>query len=523
MDHIYNAIPSGYVPAVATDPTFVHPRGARISRRVRIALVVVVTTLMFVMLTSGRNDISYYAHRLQYASRLHRPRHYFTPSQPVYVERQSSFPGLFQGVDEQPITQVHPGHHVQRSPYYGPTPQHKQWQSSNRRPHLGRSVAHTADPSVCEEKTSSSVFTFGKCPSECTPFSAGLFGECAGLVQFGCSLEMCASGFTCNLRKDLTDEFVVCPGDKVVFENVTIDSLQEVSFKLDLRAPPLKTDMYMLSDGTGSMSVAISTAKERALEIMNVFGSRPNVRFGVGMFRDENDPNYGFTNQQSITDNKDLVTAAINAQSAVGGGDVDEANLVALYKIATDPSIGWREGSRRILLYFGDYPGHEPTCISGGTRLDRNSVIDALNSAFITTIAINFGKMDIVPSRYGCSSGSAGSGQTTAITTSTNGSVLTETDQSKLVEGIETLIEGLPRILDVDGSECAAQMTFTHTPALPTIFTSDAVTTVTNTFSVKSSICETKGAFDCNFRYTESGGDLDAANLEFVNIQGCPE
>ncbi|CAN8063411.1 unnamed protein product [Agarophyton chilense] len=190
-------------------------------------------------------------------------------------------------------------------------------------------------------------------------------------------MENCKSGtgFSCSLRKELSDEYLVCPGDMVVFDSAFIDSLQEVSFKLDLKVPPLKTDMYLLSDGTGSMRLAIGTAKERALDIMNVFGTRSNVRFGVGMFRDEKDLNHGFINQQPITNNKYLIRQAINAQSALGGGDADEANLVALYKIATDSSIGWREGSGRILLYFGDYPGHEPTCISGDFRLDRHTVI----------------------------------------------------------------------------------------------------------------------------------------------------
>lgn len=75
---------------------------------------------------------------------------------------------------------------------------------------------------------------------------------------------------------------------------------------------------------------------------------------------------------------------------ANGGGDIPEANLHALSEVATSSSIGWREGTRMILVYFGDAPGHEPTCPSG-RRLTRENIIDQLNEKGIAVIATNFG------------------------------------------------------------------------------------------------------------------------------------
>lgn len=82
------------------------------------------------------------------------------------------------------------------------------------------------------------------------------------------------------------------------------------------------------------------------------------------MFRDESGPD-GLKNLESFTSNKDFVKAQISALTSEGGGDRHGPLLFALFKAASDCSIGWRGNSSRILLFFGDHPGHEPSCIQG--------------------------------------------------------------------------------------------------------------------------------------------------------------
>lgn len=388
----------------------------------------------------------------------------------------------------------------------------------------------TPPPSVCETRTKESIFVYGKCPDACLPFSTEKFIECGSLIQLGCTMKPCTSApgqFTCTLREDLTAGRVVCPGDKIVFDDVTIDTLQKVSYKIDLKAPPIRTDLYLLSDATGSMRTAVKTVKSKFLDLITVFGTRENVAFGSGYYRDESELSGGFKNEQAITVNTNLVRNAVNRLVAIGGGDGDEANLVALYQVATSPSIGWRDNSRRILVYFGDWPGHEPTCV-GSKRLTRSEVISALKAKRITVIGVSFPPpgLDGAPSRYlngSCdSAGSASIGQGTAITTSTMGTLESSTDQAKLISAISSAVRNLTSTFDVDESECKENIDSFHTPALPIILESNEAKTVTNTISLKDNVCDIVGPFECRYKYTESGADLRANAIEFVNIRGCP-
>lgn len=383
-------------------------------------------------------------------------------------------------------------------------------------------------PSVCETKSDRSIFVFGRCPDECLPFSTARFNACGSLIQFGCELVPCDGGmFTCRLREELTSDITVCPGDRVIFEDVELSSFQNVSFNIDLQAPPVRTDLYLLSDATGSMRRAIDTVQNKFTDLINVFGERENVAFGAGFYRDETELDNGFENSQQITLNRGAVRRAVDALIAEGGGDGDEANLIALYKVATDDSIGWRDGSRRILVYFGDWPGHEPTC-AGTKKITRREVIDALKAKSITVIGVSFPPpgIDAAPreSFGSCHSRrAAGPGQASEIISETNGELVSRNDQARLVEAIETAVGSLSRTYAVDESDCVARIESVHTPSLPLTLESSESTTVTNMISLRDRVCATSGSFECRYKYTESGADLEDLEMEFVNIRGCPD
>jgi hypothetical protein len=195
-------------------------------------------------------------------------------------------------------------------------------------------------------------------------------------------------------------------------------------------------DVYFLADTTGSMGSIINAVKAGAANIMTTLhGMFPNMAFGVGNYKDflSGDP-FCFQHQQSLTVNPAPVQAAINGWSASGGADTPEGQIFALDQIATSPSIGWRPASKRILVWFGDAPGHDPICagLPGvPTAITEAIATSHLQGTGIKVLAISTntgvpGGLDGTPSQgpYPCANiGTAGQG--TRIATNTGGSFST--------------------------------------------------------------------------------------------------
>lgn len=346
------------------------------------------------------------------------------------------------------------------------------------------------------------------------------------MIQFGCQMVPCPDkpgSYTCSLNPDAPKSRTICPGDKVIFDSVRIEKLNIVTYSIDLQANPLKTDLYILADATGSMRRALDTARRRAHGLLSVLAERPSVAFGIGQYRDEKELHNGFENLQSITGNRQKATSAIRKWVARGGRDRDEANLVALYKIATEGSIGWRNDSRRIVVYFGDWPGHEPTCYENMT-ITRDTVIRELNNKNITVIAVNFRNLDAVPRAFGCAANAtkAKKGQASDIVEGTTGNIISSTQQTRLIELVRTAVRALPKTFAVDDSECQMDIKSVHEPSLPLEVMPGASTTVTNTMTLKPQVCDTKGKFACNLKYTEGGASMKDTTIEMVNVKGCP-
>jgi len=130
---------------------------------------------------------------------------------------------------------------------------------------------------------------------------------------------------------------------------------------------PPKADIYLLADTTGSMGAILAAVQDAAGELTSSLLGIPgvDVRIGVGQYRDFNDTDpFAFEHQLSPTDDEVAIAAAFDEWSAAGGSDPPEAQLYALTKIARDPAIGFREGPdvKRIVVWFGDRPGHDPIC-----------------------------------------------------------------------------------------------------------------------------------------------------------------
>ena len=157
-------------------------------------------------------------------------------------------------------------------------------------------------------------------------------------------------------------------------------------------------DVYFLSDTTGSMSYIIEEVKQAASTIMNTLRySYPMMAFGVGNYK-----NFGivlkeggtvpcFDHQLNPTEDVSVAQVKIDEWDAnFGAGGAPEGQLYALFRLATDSTIIWRDGARRIIVWLGDEPGQDPICASdAGQQITEQDVIDKLITSKITVLAIS--------------------------------------------------------------------------------------------------------------------------------------
>jgi hypothetical protein len=215
---------------------------------------------------------------------------------------------------------------------------------------------------------------------------------------------------------------------------------------------PPKPDVMFLADTTGSMGGALTNMKGSVSSIMSqVLAAQPDAQFGAANYKDFNTlagvPEVPFALDQGITANTGSVQTAINSWSTVpgSGGDRPEAQLWALYELATLDSVGWRTGSSRIVVWFGDASGHDP---SNGISLA--AAISALRAKGIRVIAIN------LTSTEGSSLND--DGQATAIVDATKGVLKTTGDPDGVTAPILAGLTNLPATVTHQLVDCDANL-----------------------------------------------------------------
>ncbi|MFH2045325.1 MAG: PEP-CTERM sorting domain-containing protein [Pseudomonadota bacterium] len=229
-----------------------------------------------------------------------------------------------------------------------------------------------------------------------------------------------------------------------VGESVTIEKTVTVSAVPPSTAP---VDVFFLADTTGSMYSEIAAVASGASAIMTGTAGLGDVSFGVGSYRDAGDA-YIYNLETDITSDTVTVQAGIDTWTAAGGGDWPEANLFALTEVAETTS--WRAGSTRILVWFGDAPGHDPS-VSGVTEADATAALVAEN---ITVEAIDVGSLDAY-------------GQASAIATATGGDYYAGINTSTIVATISDAIASVIATystVGIDLSEVPTGLTASATP-----------------------------------------------------------
>eukprot|EP01025_Chloroclados_australasicus_P032099 TRINITY_DN3248_c0_g1_i1.p2 TRINITY_DN3248_c0_g1~~TRINITY_DN3248_c0_g1_i1.p2 ORF type:complete len:266 (-),score=41.61 TRINITY_DN3248_c0_g1_i1:661-1458(-) len=164
-------------------------------------------------------------------------------------------------------------------------------------------------------------------------------------------------------------------------------------------------DVYFLADNTGSMSEEIEEVRSKARFLFDSFASNTtqNIRFGVGAYRDQEDE-YVFWNIQSLVEedltvpvDEDKIVMGMNQWDADGGDDEKEAQLYALYQIATTSyeEIGWRDDAVKLIVWFGDASGHDPSGENEqGEPITEELVIEALVAKNIKISGIDVESMN---------------------------------------------------------------------------------------------------------------------------------
>lgn len=141
-------------------------------------------------------------------------------------------------------------------------------------------------------------------------------------------------------------------------------------------------DVFFLADTTGSMGSSIAAVENAAISILTTTAALGNVFFGVGEYKDSFDT-FVYRTNTALTNVQADVQDGIDLWAASGGFDTPEANLFGLQQVAT--TTAWRPGSARILVWFGDAPGHDPS--DGGVT--EAITIAALNANNVKVEAIS--------------------------------------------------------------------------------------------------------------------------------------
>lgn len=262
-------------------------------------------------------------------------------------------------------------------------------------------------------------------------------------------------------------------------------------------AIPANPDIVLLSDTTGSMGPAIANVAANANTIMStVAADQPTAQFAAAEYKD-GDPNFcpsdpfAFRLDQALTATIADVQTGIGSWAAFGGCDTPESQINALYQLATDPSVGFRSGSTRIVVWFGDSNGHDPSL--GHTLTDA---ITALVAANIHVIA--------VPVNSGSGNGLDSTGQATAVATATGGEVLPAAPPDQVANAILSGLKNLP-VEVTPVPTCDAGLTATYDAASKTV-TSGTDATFTETLTVAPNAV---GVLNCTVDFTLNGNHVD--------------
>lgn len=361
--------------------------------------------------------------------------------------------------------------------------------------------------------TATQIGVLGRCPDICRADISQTFAECRSEFSRGCTMVFCGSPSSqqtsCRLRS--SGPASISPTESVILDDINTSSPATrlpLSFDDDATKATTKLDVYLLVDATASMGAVIISIQNSFNRVLRTVSSKFDAAFGVGIFRDERELTSGFESFQHITKDLPAVLGGIGMLEASGGLDASEANLVALHKVATNlTGIRWREGSRRIIIYVADNPGHEPTCRNGKVWHNRGSVLNNLKSNNISVVAVSYplAALDRKPSAFECASSVtvAGPGQASFLSEGSGGILIGGNGAVFNANKVASVIGTLSSKVTVARNSCSKVADVGFQPNLPVVLTKGQVLSVL--IGVNKSICGLKFPYNCEIEFQKSG------------------
>lgn len=262
---------------------------------------------------------------------------------------------------------------------------------------------------------------------------------------------------------------------------------------------PPNPDVMFLADTTGSMAGEIADVKANVASVMaDVQAAEPTAQFGVAQYKDTVDP-FTFRVDQAITSDATAVQAAVNTWSAFGGGDIPEAQLPALELLADPAVAGWRTGGTRIIGWFGDAPGREDLGVS------LSDAINALTGANVRVVAVSTGLDQLDQT-----------GQATAITDATGGTLLSNVGASEVSAAILEGIQAIPVTVSPQVDACDDGLSLAFGPGSQTVPSGEDAT-FTETISVAADAAQGQ-TLSCTMSFLVDGNPQGPAFSQTVDI-----
>ncbi|MCW2778608.1 MAG: Hyalin [Frankiales bacterium] len=266
---------------------------------------------------------------------------------------------------------------------------------------------------------------------------------------------------------------------------------------------PPRPDVVLLADTTGSMGAALANVQTQLTDITNaVTSAQPGAEFAVASYKDETDGAGLFSVNAPLTGVIADVQTGANSLSASGGGDLHEGQLNALNQVATG-AIAFRPGSTRIVVWFGDASGHDPS-----NGVTESAATSALQAAGIRVIAINV--------ETGSGDGLDVSGQASRITSATGGTFQNATSSADLSNQIVAGLTNLPTTVTWQLVDCAPLLNVSEDVLSRTV-TSGSDATFTETVSAPLDAPQ-GGTLTCTVQFLVNGLDAGPAFTETITV-----
>jgi hypothetical protein len=265
---------------------------------------------------------------------------------------------------------------------------------------------------------------------------------------------------------------------------------------------PPKPDIVLLVDKTGSMGGELANVKANFSSIVSqVKAVQPDARFAVATYCDFGEATPAFQLFTDLTGDPGALTTAINNVNLCGGGDAPEAQLNALWQIGNGgDAVTFRPDSSRIVVWYGDNPGHDPS--GGHTEADATQSLVDVGAKVLALSTGSANNLD-------------GTGQATRITNATGGNLLSGVAAGGVSDAILAGLQNLD--VTVAGSPtCDPGLSISLSPASRTVQSgTDAEFDETITVAPDAP----QGAtLECTVPFTLNGADAGPAFAQTVSI-----